>query len=60
MTIIKLNEFDQDHAHHIEKTSELLTKRKEQTPIKDGFVRPLINTIKVEFANLIEGSNKTV
>lgn len=50
---IKLNEFDQDHAHHIEKISELLTNRKEQIPIKGGFVRSLINTIKVEFANLI-------
>lgn len=51
---IKLNEFSQDHAHHIEKISELLTNRKEQIPIMSGFVRPLINTIKVEFANLVE------
>jgi rubrerythrin len=50
---IKLNEFSQDHAHHIEKISELLTNRKEQIPIMSGFVRPLINTIKVEFANLV-------
>ncbi len=50
---IKLNEFDQDHAHHIEKLSELLTNRKEQIPIMGGVIRPLINTIKVEFANLI-------
>ena len=51
---IKLNEFSKDHAHHIEKISELLTNRKEQIPIMSGFVRPLINTIKVEFANLVE------
>lgn len=50
---IKLNEFSQDHAHHIEQISELLTNRKEQIPIVSGFVRPLINTIKVEFANLV-------
>lgn len=50
---IKLNEFDQDHAYHIEKLSELLTNRKEKIPIMSGVIRPLINTMKVEFANLI-------
>lgn len=48
----KLNEFSEDHSNHIQLLSELL-HNKEQTSIMGGVIRPLMNTIKVEFANLI-------
>ena len=48
----KLNEFKEDHAKHIQQLSELLNK-KEQTSIMGSVIRPLIDTIKLEFASLI-------
>ncbi len=48
----KLDEFKEDHAAHIQKLSELLNK-KEQTSIMGSVIRPLMNTVKLEFASLI-------
>ena len=47
-----LNEFKEDHATHIQKLSELLNK-KEQTSTMGSVIRPLMDTIKLEFASLI-------
>lgn len=48
----KLSEFKEEHVYHIQKLHEFLNN-KEQISIMVGIIKPLMNTIKLEFANLI-------
>ena len=50
---IKLNEFCQDHEHHIMELSKLLQNHNEQAPMQPSVIKPLVSKGKVALAEIM-------